>query len=56
MTSTFAVASSAVQFSLSYISGSVVQLIAWRQLWDRLLQGSGAASGDTLQVGTSRTA
>jgi hypothetical protein len=48
-TETFAVSSS-VNLVMSCVSATVLQLIAWRQLWDRLL-----ASGKAVAVVGSNT-
>jgi uncharacterized membrane protein HdeD (DUF308 family) len=52
MTGTFAV-SSGINLVMSYVSATVLQRTAWRQLWDRLLAGSAAAvacsSTDSIQ-------
>jgi len=42
MTGTFAV-SSGVNLVMSYVSATVLQLTAWRGLWDRLLVSSSTA-------------
>ena len=44
-----------VSITVCVVSSMTTQALAYHRLWNRLLQGSGAASGGTLQVGTSRT-